>query len=782
MKLKELLSRKNRSYFLSFITITYFLMMFIIWNVNINGLLSINRPIYLTANFVMIFAVLLNIDTIYKEKSFKNTIVLIILFLILINNALNTYHSERALSLVLGIIPIFIMYILAYFHKPDRLIKYGFNILIGLVFFYNVLGLIGFIFKFDNFIFNIPNILTDNYRYSSILTNPNSWGEFAVVSLVLSLVFFLKNTNIKSRLIYGVSIVFNVIALVLSMSRSAVLICVVIYIGLLIFYNKWDRVFKKLLLLSLFGALVIVIALAIYDFDLFLNIFRLNQGLNEREFLWEYAFNLYKEYHPYGIGYGNGAMYLSIAEHLNTSSVHNMYLGILVEVGYFPFIILMLYFIHKIYVSFKYSKYTKVYNTELLLISIFLVAFLVGSIFEHTFFKVGPVNTFIFILFALIIYMVRKVKDEGIYKKKVTHIITGLDSGGAEAMLYKLMMNRNKDKFTYKVISLDTLGFYGERLLSDGVNVVALNMRGKLNIIVGLFKLSIHIAKSDVIQTWLYHANFLGLVLGKLTLREKIIWGVRQADISYEHNKKSTVDIARLSKYLSCFTDVILSNSDEVTLAHENLGYSKIRFVTIYNGFDISSYKPDLGARSKIRNELQLGDRIVFINVARYDIQKDHDNLFASLKLLKSDNVSFKMILCGKGISFDNNELVEKIKSYNLQGEVILLGERTDINDVLNAADYFILSSLGEGFPNVLGEAMAVGLIPISTDAGDSRLVVGEYGKIVPTKSSEALYLGIKEMLNLDEETKNQIRINARRRIIENFDIKTVTKKYEDLY
>ena len=780
--LKKLISRKYRAYFLSIISITYLIMMFIIWNVNIHEILSINASIHRIANQVLIIAAVVNIDIVLKEKSLKQILLFVVVMFLLLNNANHAFHGERAKSLINNIIPVFLVYLVIYSHEQKRLFKYGFHILIGLFLFYNIVGIIGALFKFEEFLFSIPNFLVDNYRYSSILTNPNSWGEFAFIGIWIATLFLLKTNNNKLKVFYVLVIISGLGALFFSMARTSILMLGVLYVGLLAISKLVNPTFRKYLYI-LFGLFVVgIIGLALYNFNFFLDLFRLNQGLNERDLVWQYASQYINESLWYGIGFGNGPMYMAISETFSVTSVHNLYLALLLELGLLVFIIIMLYFVYKLVQMIYYSRFTKEHRIDLILYTLFIVAFLVGQVFEDSFFKVGPVNLFIFIMFSIINNTIRVVKNEGIYIKKVTHLITGLDSGGAESMLYKIMINADSNLYKIKVISLDSKGFYGQRLEDAGIKVVALNMRSPISIVLGMFRLIYHLFGTDTLQTWLYHANFLGIIFGKLLLIENIIWGVRQADISIDHNKKSTVMIARASKYLSWMTDTILSNSEEVTSSHIELGYNKHRFKTIYNGFDITNYNFNKELREITRTDLGLSDELVFINVARYDIQKDHDTLFASLSSLKNDNISFKLILCGMQMDRSNNELIEKLNKYDLVQETILLGVRTDVASLLNAADYFLLSSLGEGFPNVLGEAMAVGLIPVVTEAGDCKMIVSNAGKVVPIQDPNSFYKAIKEVLNLNEEEKQKLRTLARTRIVENFDIIKITKKYEELY
>lgn len=779
--IKELFSKEKRSLILTVVSIIYLVLMFIIWNVNYDPLLKYNEKIFLVADFLLLFAVLINFDFILVEKKIKTIIIYLLIIIILIINSLflTSYrHGERAISIIFTIIPLFMIYHISYQHNYKSIIKYGFNSILVLTFIYNLLGTIGAIFKWESFFGVIPNLVTDNYRYSSILTNPNAWAEFAYISIWIGVYLLNKTSKKLNTVLYIISITFSISAIFLSMSRSALLILGILFIGIIAYSSLFNKLIRKSAFIALILFIVSSITIAIVDFNFFTKFFRLTQGLTDRDTIWVYVFRLIKENLWFGIGFGNSSLYLSNTD-LFTSSTHNLYLSLFLEMGLIASIILIIYIFKNIYKTLKSIKYTNKYKFDLYWIGLFLLAIFIGQFFENSYFKIGAMNTFIILLFAFSNCIRQEIKEEGIYKKRITHIITGLDNGGAESMLYKVLKNRDNNKFNFKVISLGNEGFYGKRIEELGIEVVTLNLNNKSKIFNGIFKLIINVRNSDVVQTWLYHANFIGLIFAKLLLVDKVIWGVRQADVSYEHNKPSTVKIARLCKYISWLPDYILSCSDEVTISHIELGYKKNKFITIYNGFELDKFKYNSEARYKIRNELGIGEEIVFINVARYDIQKDHDTLFKALSKINKD---FKLILCGMGITNENEELINKLKVNNLLGKTFLLGVRSDVPDLLSASDYFLLSSLGEGFPNVLGEAMCAKLIPVVTDVGDCKMIVGSIGYVVSKQNPDLFYNAIKKAISLDENQKDEMKIKLRDRIITNFDIKEITKKYESLY
>src|SRR5699024_1435954 len=123
----------------------------------------------------------------------------------------------------------------------------------------------------------------------------------------------------------------------------------------------------------------------------------------------------------------------------------------------------------------------------------------------------------------------------------------------------------------------------------------------------------------------------------------------------------------------------------------------------------------------------------------RWNILKDHKNLLQALRIVKEQNLKFQAILVGPNINDQNPELMDMLNKYGLTKNVKLLGSREDISTIMSGSDLFVSSSIDEGFPNVIGEAMACEKPCVVTDAGDSRYVIGDTGIVVTPRDSKAL-------------------------------------------
>ena len=339
-------------------------------------------------------------------------------------------------------------------------------------------------------------------------------------------------------------------------------------------------------------------------------------------------------------------------------------------------------------------------------------------------------------------------------ERKVLHIITGLNDGGAEGVLTRLCLHSHQ--LEHVVISLMDAGKYGPLLTDAGVVVHCLGMNpGKPSPILfyRLIKL-IRAARPDVVQTWMYHADLLGGIAARLAGVRRVFWGVRHSTLEKGKSKRSTIMIAHLCALLSKWIpEKIICCANKALTVHSDIGYQKSKLIVIPNGYDLMRFKVDPASGERVRIEMGLASDIFLIGmVGRYDPLKDHSNLLQALAHLAERQIDFHCLLVGKGMSADNTELKARVIELGLENKVLLAGQRSDIPAVMNALDLHVLSSSSEGFPNVLAEAMACGTPCVSTDVGDACEILGNELDCCPAGDSKALS---KLILNMAEEWKN---------------------------
>ena len=369
---------------------------------------------------------------------------------------------------------------------------------------------------------------------------------------------------------------------------------------------------------------------------------------------------------------------------------------------------------------------------------------------------------------------------------KIVHIITGLSTGGAEMMLYKLLSRMKTDEFDSEVISLTDAGPVADKIKMLGVPVHALGMkRGKPHP-VAMIKLSslLRRKKPDLVQTWLYHSDLIGGLAAKLAGNNKIYWSIRQSNIDVDSNKRTTIWIAKAcAKLSSWLPDKIIVCSHAALESHQALGYCKEKMFVIPNGFDLDEFRPDPVARKSVRKELKLDENALLVGlVARFDPQKDHRNFIEAAQLVREKIPAAHFMLCGEGIDNENKQLMQWIEKGKMEGCFHLLGIRKDVARLIVAMDVAVSSSLGEGFPNVVGEAMACSVPCVVTDVGDSALIVADTGRVVPAKDPDALATAIIGVLQAPPAFREEMGALARQRVKMNYSLDSVVRKYEAVF
>lgn len=367
----------------------------------------------------------------------------------------------------------------------------------------------------------------------------------------------------------------------------------------------------------------------------------------------------------------------------------------------------------------------------------------------------------------------------------LVHVITGLNTGGAEIMLYKTAAFADRAKFSVSVVSMLPEGPVAEKLKAIGVPVLSLGMKKGLPNPASVFALRRYLrrGRADIVQTWMYHANLLGGLAARLA-GVPCVWGMHHSNLSPEVNRPRTVAVAKLCGLLSGPLPAKIVCCAQKTLElHADIGYRRDKMLVIPNGFDIRDFHPNPESRAVFREELGLPEDAFLIGmVGRYDPQKDHANFLLAAQYFTETNRDAHFVLCGDGLVPENGELVSKMPPL-AKRRTHLLGRRSDIPAINAALDIASLSSSdGEAFPNVVGEAMACETPCVVTDVGDTAVIVGDTGRVVPPRDARALAGAWGDMYDMSADARIILGKRARARIRDNFEIEEIVGRYEDLY
>lgn len=362
----------------------------------------------------------------------------------------------------------------------------------------------------------------------------------------------------------------------------------------------------------------------------------------------------------------------------------------------------------------------------------------------------------------------------------VLHVITGLNDGGAEAVLYRLCSTDKQDR--HIVVSMMDEGKYGPLLKAAGVELHCLYAeRGRISYksLRQLWRI-MRETRPTIVQTWMYHANLIGGLVAFFSGSKRIMWGIRHVHLTKGDSKFSTRMIDRMSALLSYWVpERIIAISHKVSEAHIAKGYAK-KFALVYNGCDTAIFYPRASANPKLMEELGLTPNIPIVGcVARWTPEKDHATFLKAVAMANREH-PLQVVLVGTGCIRENDILRELIRHTGTEDIVTLAGPRHDIPEIMSLLDIHVLPSKNEAFGNVLIEAMASGTPCISTRVGDAAHIVGNTGWIVEPQDYEAMsqrVIGaLTEWSIRDRWEKRQA--GARSRVVENFSIEKMISDY----
>jgi glycosyltransferase involved in cell wall biosynthesis len=323
-------------------------------------------------------------------------------------------------------------------------------------------------------------------------------------------------------------------------------------------------------------------------------------------------------------------------------------------------------------------------------------------------------------------------------------------------------------------------GTIGQRIEAAGVLLATLGMRRGVVDLRGLWRLRrlLRQHRPAIMQTWLYHADLLGLMAQRLGWTPRLVWNLRCT-------QSVEAGIVRaLLRRSSRRPLAVIVNSQAGRRFHESLGYRPRRWEYVPNGIDTVRFAPDPAARGRLRGELGIEEGAFVIGLAaRWHAMKDHANFFAAAAHLVTRQPGLVLLLAGPGVDEANSELAATIARSRPLPPFRLLGDRHDMPALYHAFDIATLTSaFGEGFPNVLGEAMACAVPCVATDSGDAAEILGPTGEIVPPRDPQALATGWERLAKAGAERRLALGMAARRRVVERYGLARMVDHYERIY
>jgi glycosyltransferase involved in cell wall biosynthesis len=357
---------------------------------------------------------------------------------------------------------------------------------------------------------------------------------------------------------------------------------------------------------------------------------------------------------------------------------------------------------------------------------------------------------------------------------KVIFLTRGLNYGGAETQLVALAKGLHQLGHSVQVVVFYSDGPLEKSLLESGVSVQSLGKRGRWDVLGFLFRLiqAIRKQKPDVLHGYLVVPNILTILLKIVSPCSRMVWGVRASNMDLDRYDWLARVLYRLECALSLFADLIIVNSYAGLDHAVAQGFPMRRMLVIPNGIDTERFRPDAKEGRQVRKEWGLGDDLKAIGlVGRLDPMKDHPTFIRAAAHLIEERRDVRFVCVGDGPSSYRQELIGLCEELNVSGYFIFAGALGNMPAIYNVMDVVVSSSsFGEGFSNVIGEAMACSVPCVVTEVGDSSWIVGENGHVVPPKNPKALMMAIEKLLDDIDSNGNRSQ-KIRQRVVNHFSL-----------
>jgi glycosyltransferase involved in cell wall biosynthesis len=329
-------------------------------------------------------------------------------------------------------------------------------------------------------------------------------------------------------------------------------------------------------------------------------------------------------------------------------------------------------------------------------------------------------------------------------------------------------------------------GRVGEELVAAGVPLYSLDMQAGVPSPSALLRLRRLVSRlnPDIVVGWMHHAFLAATAAGLGRSSPPVVWNVRHSLHDIRREKPLTRAVLNLCAKLSGAPAAIIYNAAASKAQYSEFGFRNRRIRTIENGFDAGQFRPRSDARKILESAFGFSsDDFVIASVARCHAMKDPKTLIDAVGRLSRSGYKARLLLVGDGYESPPADILHEIDTSLPDKSAVLSGHRDDLANWLGGVDVFALSSAwGEGFPNVLGEALACGAPCVTTDVGDSAAVVAGAGHSVPPGDPGAFANALEDLAGMSREERRAIGQAGRARVLQHYAIDRIVERYSALY
>lgn len=364
-------------------------------------------------------------------------------------------------------------------------------------------------------------------------------------------------------------------------------------------------------------------------------------------------------------------------------------------------------------------------------------------------------------------------------------MVRRLDQGGAQRQLIALALGLHASGRDVHVVLFYPGGAFVPELARRGVPIYVPGKNGRWDTIGFLIRLAncLRRLQPDVVYSFMDVPNILAVTLKPLLADVRIVWGVRASNMDLSRYDWLSRLAYALERRLARFADRIIANSDAGKCHAVANGFPEGKMVVIPNGIDTDYFRFDPEGRRLVRLTWGVGEDEILVGLAaRLDPMKDHPVFLEAASHIARERRDVRFVCVGGGPADYSDALKQHAAALGLTNQLMWVGARDDMPAVYSALDIASSSSsYGEGFSNTIAEAMACGVPCVVTDVGDSALIVGDTGNVVPTGDHRALAAEIQRLANLPPEQRREIGEACRARVMSEFGIDRLIQRTEQV-
>lgn len=377
--------------------------------------------------------------------------------------------------------------------------------------------------------------------------------------------------------------------------------------------------------------------------------------------------------------------------------------------------------------------------------------------------------------------------DEAVGTPRVLFLVRSLRQGGAERQLVALACGLHRRGWPVTVVCCYGGGVFQAELENAGVTLVDLHKRGRWDVAGFMWRLlrTLRASHAEIVHGYMTLGNMLALLARAARPRTRVVWGVRSTIIDRTRRDWLSRLNFRLSRSAARLADRIIANSEAGAAHHASLGYPHARIRVIPNGIDTERFRFDAAGRVRLRGEWHVDDHCTLVGlVGRIDPMKDHATFMRAAASLAARDDRLRFVCVGGGDSRFAQGIKALATRLGLDARLVWAGPRNDMAAVFSALDIAVSSSCGEGFSNVIAEAMACGRPCVVTDVGDSARIVGACGAVVDAGNPQALADAIARVRRKLEDPGEAARLHAaaRTRIEESYSLDALLRNSEQAF